>query len=127
MDVRQYWDDVNRMAAEMMPKFPEGVVYIVSRANRERNTTAGMICTVSVPHAAECLVNNTHDVATPEQIRAYREKQGEIKQQILQNELSKKQQFVMVVDKQDAAEKGIPVPENTGEPRATGGKGGGKG
>lgn len=109
MDVRQYWQDVAIKIQEISPKFPEGVVYLVSRHNREKNTTAGMICTATVDHAAECLVNNTHDLATPEQISAYKAAQERAKQGIMQAEVGKKQQYFVVVNGEEAAAKGLPV------------------
>lgn len=110
MDVRQYWQDVVEKTRALAPDHPDGVVHLSSRHNREKNTTSGMICTASIEHAAECLVNNTHDLATPEQIRAHKERQEGVKKSILNAEISKKQQFVMVVDRDDAASKGIPMP-----------------
>lgn len=109
MDVKQFWQDVVKKMQEISPDHSDGVIYLVSRHNREKNTTAGMICTARVEHAAECLVNNTHDLATPEQIRAFKERQEGAKKQILNAEISKRQQFVMVVDRDDANSKGIPV------------------
>jgi hypothetical protein len=55
-------------------------------------------------------VNNTHDLASPEQIAAYRKDQVERRRQIQMHERSKKQEFVMVVDRNEAEAKGIPMP-----------------
>ncbi len=113
MDVRQYWQDVVQKMREIGPDHPDGIVYLISRHNREKNTTAGMVCTASIEHAAECLVNNTHDLAAPEQIRAHKERQEGVKKTILNAEISKKQQFVMVVDRDEATSRGIPVGADT--------------
>lgn len=126
MDIKIYWADVATKINEIRPLYPDGVVHLISRANREKNTTAGQLCTATVELAAECIVNNTHDLASPEQIKAYREHQGEYQKQILKQELAKKQQFVMVVDREEAASKGIPVPGGMEqEPPAVRGKNGG--
>jgi hypothetical protein len=112
MDVRQFWGDVKQRLEEITPKYPSGVVHLVSRHNREKNTTAGTICTANLVHAAECLVNNTHDLATPDQIQAYEHQQARKKQGIVQAEVAKKQQFVMVMDKEEAQARGIPTPDD---------------
>ena len=117
MDVRQYWADVQAKIAEIAGHYPEGVVHIISRHNREKNTTAGAVSTSSLQLAAECLVNNTHDLASPEQIATYKKDQVEKRRQIQLHERSKKQEFVMVVDRQEAETKGIPMPMQAEEPR----------
>jgi hypothetical protein len=106
MDVQQYWQDVKQKAEEISKKCPDGIVFLTSRHNRERNTTAGVVCTAHISHAAELLTNNTHDLATEDEIRAYKDRQGEIKKGILSTEISKRQQYVMVVDKGEAEAKG---------------------
>lgn len=110
MDVKQYWADVQVKVGEIAPSYPEGIVYLISRHNREKNTTAGAVSTAALQLAAECLVNNTHDLATPEQITTYHKGQAEKRRQIQVHERSKKQEFVMVVDRQEAESKGIPLP-----------------
>jgi hypothetical protein len=117
MDVRQYWADVTAKIAEIANHYPDGLVHIISRHNREKNTTAGAISTASLQLAAECLVNNTHDLASPEQIATYAKNQIEKRRQIQLHERSKKQEFVMVVDRQEAETKGIPMPLGSEEPR----------
>jgi len=112
MDVRQFWMDVKSRVEEITPKYPNGVVHLVSRHNREKNTTAGTICTSSIEHAAECLVNNTHDLATPDQIQDFEKLQARRKHGIVQAEVAKKQQFVMVMDKEEAQARGIPTPDD---------------
>lgn len=112
MDVRQYWLDVDNRMAEIAPKYPEGVVHLVSRHNREKNTTAGAMMTASLQLASECLVNNTHDLATPEQVAKYRKDQADKKRQILLTERAKKQEFVMVVDRNEAEARSLPIPED---------------
>ncbi len=110
MDVKQYWADVTAKVAEIAPHYPEGVVHIISRHNREKNTTAGAISTAMLSLAAECLVNNTHDLATPEQIANFTRTQAEKRRQIQLHERSKKQEFVMVVNREEAETKGLPLP-----------------
>ena len=123
MDVRQYWADVQAKIAEIASHYPDGVVHVISRHNREKNTTAGAVSTASLQLAAECLVNNTHDLASPDQITAYKKEQVEKRRQIQVHERSKKQEFVMVVDRQEAEAKGIPMPEeSTNRPRPTSNK-----
>ena len=110
MDVKQYWADVQAKVGEIATHYPEGVVHVISRHNREKNTTAGAVSTTSLQLAAECLVNNTHDLASSEQITTYKRDQVEKRRQIQLHERSKKQEFVMVVDRQEAETKGLTMP-----------------
>ncbi len=110
MDVRQYWADVQAKIAEIATHYPDGVVHVISRHNREKNTTAGAVSTASLQLAAECLVNNTHDLASPDQITTYKRDQVEKRRQIQLHERSKKQEFVMVVDRNEAETKGLTIP-----------------
>lgn len=95
---------------EIAPSYPDGVVHLISRHNREKNTTAGAVATASLQLAAECLVNNTHDLATHEQIATFKREQVEKRRQIQMTERAKKQEYVMVVDRNEAEQKGLPLP-----------------
>ena len=96
--------------AEIATHYPDGVVHIISRHNREKNTTAGAISTASLQLAAECLVNNTHDLASPEQIATFKRDQQERRRQILMTERSKKTEHILVVNQSEAESKGLPLP-----------------
>lgn len=50
-------------------------VYVISKDNPHRNTTAGLISMVPVKHAGRLLFDVTHDLATADQIAAYHTEQ----------------------------------------------------
>jgi hypothetical protein len=71
MDTKQLNQDIREAAAKLMQEYPHGYLHVTSISNRERNSTAGHTVEVSVAQAGKLLVENTHRVATPEEIAAF--------------------------------------------------------
>ena len=98
MDIKEYYDEIARTKARLTKDLlagkhaaqpePEMVtdkygdsellptgVYVTSVRNRERGTTNGHVCLVTVDLAAMRIVEGTHRVATEDEIVAYVQRQ----------------------------------------------------
>lgn len=108
-DVREYWGQVgeerqllvSKLVNGELPGQPpasEGFVYIVSTGTRRNNTVSGVVMAASHRLAAQRIVDETHAIASEDQITAYLENQKREAQQIRSQSLAKKAQVVMHVN-----------------------------
>lgn len=89
MDIKQWGQDVQAKVEELTPLFPNGFCMVMSLSNRERNTTPGKVCEVSVRSAARGIVENTHRLATPQEVVVFQDNCDEAKRIIAQAELNR--------------------------------------
>jgi len=124
MDVRQYYSDRRKIAVDLVKQFPDGIVYITSIFNRERNTTEGATCSVGIDNATRCLVEGTHRLATEEEIDRFNQLQETNRVEAAKGEQRKRQQYVVVVNEGDPSLNPLTASakHGTGTPIEVGGK-----
>lgn len=71
MRLTEFWQ---RVAAERA-KLPEGAVHITSLNNHDIGTTAGVVVAVTRDMAAQRIVQNTHRLATPDEVQALKDQE----------------------------------------------------
>jgi len=83
MDIKAFNLDVLSTLRELQATHPSGFVYITSVKNREKTTSAGTVCEVSLPAAARHLIEHTHVLSTPAEIEEYQARCRENRAQIV--------------------------------------------
>lgn len=72
--IEEYWERVNREAASLNAKIPEGKpqeVFIYSLQNYDKGTSEGHITVCETKLAARRIVESTHRLATEDEVEAY--------------------------------------------------------
>lgn len=108
MDAQEYWQHVNEEASriksaisaglEGQPDPKEGIVYIVSRASRKHGIAGGSVCSATYSLAAQRLVDETHDIASAEQIEQFLASRDDEASEIRAKSLAQRAQVVIHVD-----------------------------
>lgn len=91
-------------------------VFITSKRNRDKGSVDGQTCSATPKRAAECVVNETHRLATPKEVEAFFELQRENLRKSNANEAKKKQTLVL----QQTNPASITAPEVDDEPVTAG-------
>lgn len=103
-------NEIIRLPSEITDDY----VFLVSIENPEKDTTAGRVVEVTRDNAAYAIANKTHEFATDEQIKAYREEMAARAAAIQAEARKKMQPFVVQVrgsDLKAAACARTPVPD----------------
>jgi hypothetical protein len=98
MDLIQYYNDLNKIAAKLEQDFPNQPVYVTSTFNRDRNSTAGVTLSASYRNAARVITDGTHRIATPAEVAKFIEMQEKNLENSIKAEQRKNKQFVVMVD-----------------------------
>lgn len=97
MDLRTYFQDLRRIAAELERKFGDsGVVYVTSKFYRERNSTEGSTASATCWNAARVITDGTHRESSDEEIQKFLQHQQDELEKNIRSEQAKKQQYVVV-------------------------------
>jgi len=83
LDIKGFHIRVAAKHAELRGLYPHGYLYVVTREVAEKRQTAGAVHEVSVRTAARLLVENSHDIATPEQVDSYNAHNAVIRESLL--------------------------------------------
>lgn len=70
---KQYWARVRKIEADLRANHPAGIW--LSTLETDNGVKAGALVQALPFVAAQCLANKTHEVATPEQVAAHKERQ----------------------------------------------------
>jgi hypothetical protein len=97
MDIKQHNKDIKDKIAELSPMFPDDTVLVTSILNRERNSTPGRTVEVSVFQASKLTVENTHRLATPDEVEAYKAHCANEQKRIEQAELRRSNQRLRIL------------------------------
>lgn len=82
--IREHWDQIKEVRAELVDQFGEfGTIYLMSLKRRAKGVLPGRVCTATVHIAAMCISQDTHRLATPEEIADWQLQQAETRKQIL--------------------------------------------
>lgn len=80
--VREHWDTVKEVRAELLAKFGEfdsegrqSAVYLMSLRRRKQGVNEGRVSVATIHVAAMMLAQETHRLATPEEIAAWQDEQ----------------------------------------------------
>lgn len=94
MDIKQRWAEIHAEAATIAA--PE--VYVVSKSRRDKFVQAGKVFKVKRILAAKLLVEDTHELATEEQIAAYDAAEAAESTRIKQEAFKEQQKFQVNID-----------------------------
>jgi hypothetical protein len=97
MNIPQYRQDIREKIAELSPMFPDDCCLMMSLTNRDRNSTAGHVCETNVAQAAKLIVENTHRLASSEEISAFKSCNDNEKKRIEQAELKRAGQSLRII------------------------------
>ncbi len=97
MDVRQHNQDIAEALAILTPQYPDGSCLVMSITNRDRNSTAGHVCEVSVAQAAKLTVELTHRIATPDEQAAFKARCANEQKRIEAAELKRAGQSLRII------------------------------
>lgn len=110
MDAKEFWAAVREEKAKIIalltqgvagqPPVTDGVCYITSRKSRSKGVNPGAVTQANFFLAAQRIVEETHELATGEQIAAFVASQQAEASAIRARELSRRAQVVMHVDGQ---------------------------
>lgn len=127
MDSKEYWNQVKSEKESLIkslgngiegqPSAEDGFVYIVSTGTRRNNTKSGVVCVAAVDLAAQRLVDETHALASVDEINTYLENQKKEASDIRASAFARKAQVVMHVN-----EKMEPLDGETGEEKPVRGR-----
>jgi hypothetical protein len=97
MDLNAYFADKRVCEAELRQGRPHNVVYITSLFHRDRNSTAGTTVSASCANAARVITDGTHRIATPDEIKAFQDRQQEeLRRNTVSEQMNKRQFFVVL-------------------------------
>jgi len=105
-DLQKYYQDMREKRAELTKDNDSGFCLVISLYNRDKGSTAGSVCEVSIKDAARVIVDGTHRVATAEEAEAFKQSQESNRAAIAKAELDRaRKQFsqLMGVDPRDFA------------------------
>ena len=109
MDLKEYYRDLRKKEAELEKEYPDGVVYITSLFHREKNSTPGSTCSARWFNAARAITDQTHRIATREEVQGFLQHQQDELKRNTQSEQRNKKQFIVVVDRDEpVSEKASP-------------------
>jgi hypothetical protein len=72
-------------------------VFLISKKNLDRGTTPGQVSEAQMRLAAQCIVEQTHEVATAAQIEKFLAERIAEREQVMQTEQHRRAQFVVNV------------------------------
>ena len=96
MDTRAYFSEVRELEQRLESEHGQ-IVHITSLKHRDKNSTAGATYSARPYNAARCIVDETHRLATKEEIAAFEELQKRNFAESTRSEAKKKQQVVVPV------------------------------
>ena len=104
MNLKDYYNDLRKVEADLEKRFPEGVVHVTSVFQRERNSTPGCTLSAACRNAARVITDGTHREATPAEIEAFlKHQQDELRKNTV-SEQKNKRQYIVVVDQKEGQE-----------------------
>lgn len=108
MDAKEYWHQVTQEKEALVKSLENGIegqpsagekfVYIVSRGTRKNNIKSGVVCITTIELAAQRLVDETHVLASADEINDYLEAQRREASEIRASNFARKAQVVMHVN-----------------------------
>lgn len=81
MKTEAYYAEIKKQTAALAEQFPQGFCLLTSVANRDKGTVAGSVTEVANENAARCLVEQTHRMATDDEVAAWQDHQDRNRQQ----------------------------------------------
>lgn len=103
MDIKEYFADIRKYREQLLSQYPDGEVTLTSLANRAKGTTAGAVVLATIEIAARCLAEQTHRLATKEEIAKYRADERVLREEYRRRELASKQPLQVVISSADIA------------------------
>lgn len=94
-NIREHWDAVVELRTELS-KLPDGTVYLVSRSDRKKRVIEGRFFVCSPQVAALMLVQDTHRLATTEEIENWKSDQKT--RGVVQTQIQAKRESKVVLD-----------------------------
>lgn len=89
MDTQMYYAALREQRETMAKANPSGYLLVISLDDPQRNVTPGAVCEVSTADAARLLLERTHRVCTPDEVQAYRDRQGAERARIRKDDLDR--------------------------------------
>lgn len=99
MDLREYFQNIRRNEKVLETEHPDHVVYITSLKNSSKNSVPGTTMSATPYNAARGIVDETHRVATDEEIKAFFAHQEANRVDNQKSEARKKKEIVVVMDR----------------------------
>jgi hypothetical protein len=75
MDLQAYWSGIRQQRAALDAQFPEGFCHLCSIGSLDRNTVAGNVTVAANDNAARCIAEGTHQIASTEEVAAWKARQ----------------------------------------------------
>jgi len=127
VNLQEYYGDLRAKRAELERKYPSGEVFVTSLFHRERNSTAGAVCSATLYNAARVITDGTHREATKEEIDLFLQHQQDQLRRNTAAEQATRKQFIVVLDKDNLPATLTPPPPAqaqpaTGKPQPVGAK-----
>lgn len=104
MDLREYFGDLRKTEKDLASQHPNRVVFITSIKNSTKNTTPGATFSTTPYNAARGITDETHRLATDEEIQAFLDHQERNRVTNQRSEASKKKEIVVVMDRSQVRE-----------------------
>lgn len=99
MDLQEYYKNIRKEEARLKEEFGTRTIYVMSVKNSSKNTLPGKVHAASHYNAARVLVDETHRLATEDEVRGYLDHQEDCRQEALRSEARKKKEVVVVMDR----------------------------
>ena len=98
MDTQMYYAALREQRETLAKVNPSGYLLVISLDDPQRNVTPGAVCEVSTADAARLLLDRTHRVCTPDEVQAYRDRQGATRARTQRDDLDRvREQFRAVM------------------------------
>lgn len=110
MDIQAYYKDVRKLEKkyeeEVAPKHG-GVVYVTSRYHREKNSVEGRTLSATPWNAARVVTDDTHRLATEDEIKAFLAHQETERVKHTKMEQTRQKQYIVLVDQAQPGEAAV--------------------
>jgi len=104
MDLREYFGELRVTEKDLEKKHPNRVVYVTSVKNSMKNSTPGATFSTTPYNAARGITDETHRLATDDEIQAFIDHQERNRVTNQRSEASKKKEIVVVMDRSQVRE-----------------------
>lgn len=101
MDAKRFYTKIREQKESLAKDHPDGVCYITSIDNEERSTVAGETILAHILDAARCFVENTHRLATDEEIEQMLERTEARRKSYQMAERARAKQTVVLLERDE--------------------------